>query len=85
MALTKVSPKGGVVIPKELRKKHGIEAGMMVDVTEVNDSIRIIPVPKNSIAAARGFLKEKSKRSLTEILLEERKKERERSCLRDLQ
>ena len=78
MSLTKVSPKGAVVIPKEIRKKFGIEAGMMVDVAEVNGSIKIMPMPKDPITAARGFLKEKSKKSLTDILLEERKKDLER-------
>ena len=72
MALAKVSHKGAVVIPKEIRKKFEIEAGMIVNVTEVNGSIRIMPIPKDPIAAARGLLKEDSKQSLTEILLEER-------------
>ncbi|MCG8603720.1 AbrB/MazE/SpoVT family DNA-binding domain-containing protein [bacterium] len=78
MSLTKVSQKGAVVIPKEIRKKFGIEAGMMVDVTDINGSIRLIPMPRDPIAAARGFLKNRSKKSLTDILLEERKKDRER-------
>jgi AbrB family looped-hinge helix DNA binding protein len=78
MSLAKVSPKGSVVIPKEIRKKIGLEVGMMVNVSEANGSVRIMPMPKDPIAAARGFLKGKSAKSLTDILLEERKADRER-------
>ena len=71
----KVSAKGSVVIPASIRRKFGIEIGMTVKITEVNGSIRIIPLPKDPIAAARGFLKRETGSSLTEILLEERQKD----------
>ena len=74
MPITKVSTKGSVVIPKEIRQKFGIEPGMKVNITESNGNILIIPLPNDPIRFARGLLKKEGK-SLTQILLEERKKE----------
>lgn len=75
MSHAKVSAKGSVVIPASIRRKFGIENGMTVKITEVNGSIRIIPLPKDPIAAGRGFLKHGKGRSLTSVLLEERRKD----------
>jgi AbrB family looped-hinge helix DNA binding protein len=75
MSHTKVSAKGAVVIPASLRRKFAIESGMTVKIVEVNGSLQIIPLPKDPIVAARGFLKRSKGRSLTEILLEERQQD----------
>ncbi len=39
----KVGDRGQVTIPKELRKRHGIESGDEVEFIEVNDEILIRP------------------------------------------
>lgn len=75
MVVSTVSTKGAVVIPKEIRLKYGIEPGMQVAIAEVNGNLQIFPLPKNPISAARGILKKKDKKSLTDILLEERQKD----------
>jgi len=64
-----------VVIPANLRRKFAIESGMTVKIIEVNGSIQIVPLPKDSIAVARGFLKHRKGQSLTEILLKERQRD----------
>ena len=69
-----VSSKGQVVIPKELREKYGIEPAKKVEVTEINDRICVIPLPADPIKEARGMLK-MGKRA-TQILLEERRKDK---------
>ncbi|MGC9320551.1 MAG: AbrB/MazE/SpoVT family DNA-binding domain-containing protein [Armatimonadota bacterium] len=76
MHTAKVSSKGWVVIPKELREKHGIEAGMHVQVVEYGDVLAIIPLPDDPVAALRGMLEEGP--SLTADLLAERASEKER-------
>lgn len=48
-----VSTKFQVVIPKEVRGKLGIEAGMKFDVIEYGDRIELIPV--RDIKSMRGF------------------------------
>ncbi len=50
----KVSSKGQVVLPAELRKKYGIEAGENVEILDFGGEIVIVPVPKTK---GRGFLK----------------------------
>ncbi|MDQ7053123.1 MAG: AbrB/MazE/SpoVT family DNA-binding domain-containing protein [candidate division KSB1 bacterium] len=76
--LSKVSQKGGIIIPKEIREKIGLEPGMLVAFIEDNGGFRVVPVPKNPIKYARGMLKKYGKESLTKILLEERRKDNER-------
>lgn len=78
MSQARVSAKGAVVIPAAIRRKYGIESGMMVKFMESNGNIRIVPLPKDPIAAAHGFLKDDTGGSLTEMLLEERRRELER-------
>ena len=75
MSIAKVSAKGAVVIPASLRQKFAIESGMTVKIIEANGGIRIIPLPKDPVAAARGLLKRAKSRSLTEMLLEERRQD----------
>lgn len=69
----KVSTKGQVVIPAELRKRHHLEPGAQVRIFEYGDLVCIAPVVKEPVEAAYGFLPEGGK-PLTEELLEERKK-----------
>jgi AbrB family looped-hinge helix DNA binding protein len=76
MATVTVSRKGWVVIPKEVRERHGIKPGDRVHVIEYGRTIAIVPVAKDPIAAGYGMLK--GGPSLTKALLEERRWELER-------
>lgn len=44
----KVFPKGQIVIPIALRKKHHIEIGDQLDVVSLKDGILLKPVPKEN-------------------------------------
>ncbi|MEA3308731.1 MAG: AbrB/MazE/SpoVT family DNA-binding domain-containing protein [Chloroflexota bacterium] len=73
---TTVSSKGWVVIPKKLREAYNLTPGAKVQIVDYGESLRIIPVPEDPIAALDGmFATETEEESWTEILLAERRKE----------
>jgi len=75
MALT-ISNKGWVVIPVELRKKYNLEPGTEVIIVDYGGVLSIIPALHDPIKQGRGLLK--GLPSLTNDLLQERKKEKTR-------
>ena len=66
----KVSIKGQIVIPAELRAKYAIAPGDTVDVRDGNGTILVFPLPKDAMQASRGFLQGGT--SLTSALLKAR-------------
>ena len=76
MAISTVSGKGWVVIPKEIRERYGIKKGDRVSVVDTAHGIYVVPIPDDPIHGARGLFK--GGRSLTEALLEDRREELER-------
>ena len=77
LAIVKVSEKGWVVIPKELRKKYGIKPGGKVNVVDMDDHLYVIPVPENPVDALYGMLAGPGP-SRTDELLRERAADRDR-------
>lgn len=73
MAISTVSSKGSIVIPLEIRRKFKIESGMKVNVISYNNTIRIVPIPKDPIKSLRGSLK--FNKSALEMKREMRKEE----------
>ena len=76
MAAVKVSKKGWVVIPKEIRERHNLHPGDKVQFVDLAGRLAIVPAMKDPIHEIRGMLKGGS--SLTKALLEERRWELER-------
>jgi AbrB family looped-hinge helix DNA binding protein len=75
MAIMRVSNKGQVVIPRELREKCGVNPGGKVEVMEQRGSIVIIPLPKDPIKGSRGMLKwGKSAKGIVKEMREEERK-----------
>lgn len=68
----RISEKGWVVIPQELRQKYGLGAGTTVRFIDYGEVIAIVPVPTDPVREGFGSLRG---RSLTKRLLEERKQE----------
>lgn len=67
---TKVSIKGQIVIPEELREKYAITPGDTVDVRDGDGKILVFLLLKDAIQASRGFLQGGT--SLTAALLKAR-------------
>ena len=76
MYTAKVSAKGWVVIPKDLRRKYGLEKGTRVQVVDYGDLLAIVPLPEDPVGALHGMLAGGT--SLTADLLAERGRERAR-------
>lgn len=71
-----VTTKGQLVIPARIRRKLGIRPGTKVCFVERGNDILFQPVTKEYIRSMAGILK--SPTSVTEELLDERTKDRER-------
>lgn len=71
-----VSKTGAIRIPAELRKKYNLAAGSEVVIVDYGGVLSIVPAAKDPIKQGRGMLKGKG--SLTQAILEERAKDRER-------
>ncbi len=80
MYTAKVSAKGWVVIPKDLRVKYGLKEGSQVQVVDYGDVLALVPLPDDPIEALHGMLAEGP--SLTADLLEERAQERRQEEIR---
>ncbi len=71
MAAVKVSKKGWVVIPKEIRERHNIRPGDKVQFVDFAGNIALVRVPEDPLASARGLLKGGT--SMKEYLEEKRR------------
>jgi len=78
--LVKVTSKGQIVIPSEVRKKLNIQKGQKLVVSVEENRIILEPV-EDILRKGRGLLKDDGKKIL-EYLLEERKREAEREKVR---
>ncbi len=76
METASVTSKGQLVIPARLRRKYRIEPGTKVLFMERNHEIVIQPVTKEFVRSICGLFK--SETSVTQMLLQERAKDKER-------
>jgi len=77
MTTTTVNTKGQVTIPEPLRRKYGFAPGTKVVWIERDGAL--IPRPVRTWGELRGWLRgAPGEKSLTDILLEERRADRER-------
>lgn len=69
----KVTTRGQVSIPAEIRKRFNIESDSKVEWVIEGNVIKVIPLPKDAIAAFKG---RGTKRYSTEQLIKDRRSER---------
>jgi len=70
--VARVSRKGWVVIPSELRRRYNINPGATIVFTENDGSLSLTPVPQDPVAAGKGLLQGYP---LVETLLANRKED----------
>ena len=74
MNKAKVTSRGRVTIPAELRKKLKIEPGTKIAFIDEGDGVLLLPINKEYIRSLAGFLNTKGRALIS--LMEEKKKER---------
>jgi|GEM_PF-505247 len=73
MIKIKVSSKGQVVIPVEVRARYGIDTGTELELREGPGYLTLHPLPADPIGAARGLLRPpQESRSLVRELLRDK-------------
>lgn len=76
MAVITSSSRGQIVIPKDIRKKLKIVPGKKLVIRSEGDHVLITPLPDNPTEAFCGIFENGP--SLTEALMSEKKKEKDR-------
>ncbi len=76
----KVTSRGQVSIPSKIRKKFNIEPESRVEWIVDGNVIKVVPLPKDPVAAFKG---RGSRKYSTERLIEERRAEREKENGKD--
>lgn len=76
MAIATISAKGWIVIPVEMRRKHGLHPGDQVLIVDYGGVLSIIPRLTDPIQQAAGRFKGNT--SLVDALVAERARERAR-------
>lgn len=69
METVKLSTKGQLVIPKEIRDAHHLAAGTEFAVSFVGDEIRLTPLPmfpRTTVAATAGLLVKRGQKHMDE-------------------
>jgi AbrB family looped-hinge helix DNA binding protein len=83
MKTATVSTKGWIVVPKDMRIKYNLMPGSKVQIVDYGGGLAIIPLPEDPISALRGIFA--GSPSLTDELLRERKRDKEKEDARTRQ
>jgi len=76
MQKVKISAKGQISIPAELRRRYDLNMGDQLLVRETEEGMVLTPISEHPILQLRGSLKTKQGKKLTEELMDERKSDR---------
>ena len=76
MSIAKISSKGWMVIPAELRKKYKLESGQYIRVVDYGGVLCLVPQLQDPIEEGMGSLKRGP--SLVDALLEARRQDKAR-------
>ncbi|MBW1725645.1 MAG: AbrB/MazE/SpoVT family DNA-binding domain-containing protein [Deltaproteobacteria bacterium] len=76
MPIVTTSSRGQIVIPKEIRKKLKIVPGKKLSIKIQNDHVCLTPLPDDPVDYFCGIFEEKD--SLTQALMDQRQKDKDR-------
>lgn len=57
MSLAKISKKGQLTLPSEIRKKYNITEKSYVRIIQLEDGVKLVPTNQNGIASLQGIIK----------------------------
>ena len=77
---SKVTSKGQIVIPKQIRARYGIKPSSVIHWVQKGEGVLMVPDSEDSVLAARGMIR---KSGLLEKLLKARREDRLREDTRD--
>ncbi len=70
----RISSKGQVVLPAEMRRRYGLAAGDELEIVDAGDHLVVRPAEGDPVARLRGLLAaRRGQRSLVDALLEARR------------
>ena len=70
---SKVTSKGQIVIPKQIRAKYGIKPSTVIHWVQKGEGVLMVPDSEDPVVAAKGMIK---KSGLLEKLLKARREDR---------
>jgi bifunctional DNA-binding transcriptional regulator/antitoxin component of YhaV-PrlF toxin-antitoxin module len=65
-----MTSRGQTVVPAKIRKDYRMKPNMQLEWIDDGQTIRVVPIPKDSIRAARGMTKGLYKRLLDDWVME---------------
>lgn len=57
MSLAKISEKGQLTLPREIRQKYNINKAGYVRIIPLEDGVKLVPTNKEGITSLRGVVK----------------------------
>ena len=57
MSLAKISEKGQLTLPREIRQKYNIHKASYVRIIPLEDGVKLVPINQGGISSLRGIVK----------------------------
>jgi AbrB family looped-hinge helix DNA binding protein len=57
MSLAKISEKGQLTLPKEIRRRYNINKASYVRIIPLEDGVKLVPTNQGGISSLRGVVK----------------------------
>lgn len=67
MSLAKISKKGQLTLPSEIRKKYNITEKSYVRIIPLEDGVKLVPTNQKGIASLQGVIKVDGEQDFTVI------------------